>query len=211
MTENKAFYEQMDYLALEKPNDDNNPVYSTATNGVCIICHNIPSLPVTWNVLKDYTTIESDKHLKVTKIDSHHYSVKCPSSVLNMICLTCARDYIHSFDKKSSHIRCPFRCCNGINFGKDYHIFMYGDSSRKRDEGAEEAIWSLLFQFGVLNMKCYKCSHVSNDLNELIMHPRIRCTKRKAPCFKCSELVQFDGIDAHRAKCGKDCVISFMH
>jgi len=211
MTDQEVDYEKMSSLALEKLNNDNNPVYSTAMNDVCVICHNIPSLPVTWNVLKDYTTINDDKHLQVTKINSGVYSIKCASSVKNMICLTCARDYIYSLNNKSNKIKCPFRCCTGKNFGEDYYIYMYGDSKRNSDSGAEETIWSLLFQYGVLNMKCYKCSHISKDLDELIMHPRIGCIKRKAPCLKCNQLVQFDEINAHRAKCGKYCVISFMH
>lgn len=210
MTDKGDPYERMDFLTLENKND-NNPVYSVATNDVCIICHNIPTLPVTWNVIKGYITIESDKDLEVTKIDGFSYSIKCPSSVKNMICETCAIDYINSLNSNSDEIKCPYGCCTGKNFGRDFNFRLYGDSKRNCESDAEEVIWSLLFQYGVLNMKCYKCSHVSKDLDELIMHPRIGCIKRKSPCFKCNELVQFDEIDTHRAKCGRGCIIGFRH
>tara|TARA_A100001015_G_C14643632_1_gene576416 strand:+ start:40 stop:675 length:636 start_codon:yes stop_codon:yes gene_type:complete len=211
MTDKEYPYEEMNSLALENLNDEYSPVYSISNNNVCIICHNIPSLPVTWNVLKGYMTIDSDKHLQVTKIDGFVYSIKCPSSIRNMICLHCANDYIYSLDSNSDKIMCPFRCCTGKNFGKDYFNNMFGNPKRNQDSGEEQEIWCLLFQYGVLNMKCNKCFHVSKDLDELIMHPRIRCLKRKSTCFKCNNVVQFDEVDAHRAKCGKGCVVSFLH
>lgn len=168
----------------------------------CIICHNVPFLPVTWNIWFDNEQISC---------------TKCPSSVKNMMCQTCARRWIDSKNHNShfkyknnilKKIKCPTGCCEGY-YPKN-EMYLYGSPTRNYDEGAEEFIWNTLMSYGCLNMTCPLCNYKCKDIDDLIMHPRISCSQRMAPCLRCKELVCFDEKEVHKKKCGPRSCFKFM-
>ena len=158
---------------------------------VCSVCLQTPFLPVTTNLFKKV----KEKWKKETII----YDKKCPASLNSMNCLSCTREWREK-SRKNNYYSCPNGCCKGIPLPRKLNM-TYGSSKRELEDMAEPEIWPALYGRGILGNICNKCGEESNNFDEIILHQKIKCPKRKVMCQVWKIMVSFDKIDDHKNKC----------
>ena len=127
---------------------------------------------------------------------------KCPATLRNPLCLTCARAHFIKRIDDGYKLACPYNCCESELPSINEVFRLYGEPTRKKNDPADIYTWGLLNAYGVLNRVCPRCNIECADLESVIDHNRKVCSERLIPCKKCNVLVKFKNIDAHKEEFG---------